>query len=65
MGANEPVGYDTSTSAFELSAICAECSDDYGDDGGTALYAGEEWGGPLPECRICRRVLSDLVEVSS
>lgn len=59
------VGYDTSAAAHDLSAICAACSDEHGDGGGTPLYAGDEWGGPLPDCSHCGQVLADLTEVAS
>ena len=59
------IGYDTSESAYDLSVICDECSEEHGDGGGSAVYEGDEWGGPLPCCSVCGRELSELVEVAS
>ena len=63
--AETPIGYDTSEDAYTLSVICEECSDEHGDGGGAAMYAGEEWGGPLPTCTHCGCILEQLIEVQS
>lgn len=60
---NRIIGYDTSSSAYDLSVICAECSDEHGDEGGSPLYEDDEWGGPLPRCSHCGCALLELKSV--
>jgi hypothetical protein len=63
MGRGLPIiGYDTSSSAHDLSVICEACSDEHGDGGGSPIYDGDEWGGPIPACSHCGEALSGLVQ---
>lgn len=57
------IGYDTSEDAYDLSVLCAECSDQHGDEHGTPLYAGDEWGGEMPRCKHCGAELEGLTTV--
>lgn len=58
----EPVAYDYSESAHDPRLRCPECDDELA---APALYAGEEWGGPIPDCEICGATITGLVEVDS
>ena len=57
----EIIGYDTSNDAHDLSVICADCAEERGDEGGSPIYAGDEWGvvGDEHRCKYCRADLSD------
>lgn len=58
---DEPIGYDYSCSMWDLRIKCPECA----DNGGEPMYAGDEWGGPVPDCEDCGAEICGLIEVSS